>query len=71
MFIVSWLELQQQQLEEGVIHSFQSGGVQSFTKWFWGEMELCYDIMLWFTRTSAAPLSKISHEVDGKILFLS
>lgn len=44
----------------------QSGFVQSFTKWFWGEMELCYDLMLWFTHTSSALLSNISHEVDAK-----
>ena len=36
MFIVSWLELQKQQLKEGVNHSFQSGWVQRFTKWFGG-----------------------------------
>lgn len=63
MFIVSWLELQKQQLKEGVNHSFQSGWVQSFREWFWGEMELCYDIMFWFTHTSSALLSKISHKV--------
>lgn len=68
MFIVSWLELQKQQLKEGVNHSFQSGWVQRFTKWFGGEMELCYDIMLWFTHTSSALLSEISHGEDGKIL---
>lgn len=60
MFIFSWLELQKQQLREGVNHSFQSGWVQSFTERFWGEMELLYDIMHWFTRTSSAPLAKIS-----------
>lgn len=70
MFIISWLELQKQQLKEGVNHSFQSGFVQSFTKWFWGEMELCYDLMLWFTHTSSALLSNISHEVDAKWLTL-
>lgn len=32
---------------------------------FWGETELCCDTVLWFTHTSFAPLSKISH---GKTL---
>lgn len=60
MFIFSRLELQKQQLREGVNHSFQSGWVQSVTERFWGEMELLCDITHWFTRTSSAPLSKIS-----------
>ena len=60
MFIVSWLELQKQQLKEGVNHSFQSGWVQSLTKWFW--VKWSYAITIWFTHTSWAPHSARSHD---------